>query len=216
MTPLAWAAKTNDLCSIKTLLDLGSNPNISDNRDTAPLMMATEVGCLAALIDGGAMVDAVDNLVQTPLFYATNSTLAIKLLLDSGAFIDALESSRGMTAAHFCAENNRAVGLASLLEGGIDPGIGTMDGSTFLHTAFSSSNAAIFEVITSAVRNCSTWLDLAWIDGDGGSARLLAEARMEKCPELEVPIMNLIRAVEDQKPLNGEDQVFKAAVHLRV
>jgi ankyrin repeat protein len=92
--------------------------------------MASELGSegvIAALVRGGANVDASTTTGTTPLMLAAASgeTAAIRALLDAGAHANAKELDRGDTALMFAAANNRLDAVKLMLQRGADPTIAT-------------------------------------------------------------------------------------------
>ena len=105
LTPLHYAARANDLESVKALLDAGANVNETSGYGWSPLLIATQnryykLG--AYLIERGADVNLTNKGMWTPLYLATDNRNIesgdypvrkgdmdhlefIKLLLDKGA-----------------------------------------------------------------------------------------------------------------------------------
>jgi ankyrin repeat protein len=72
-TPLHYAAMSNDVDSLTTLLGQGVNPNIPDRSGFTALHLVAPEGstqAAAALLDGGADANAVNRHGNTPLFIA--------------------------------------------------------------------------------------------------------------------------------------------------
>jgi ankyrin repeat protein len=118
-TPLMRAARTNDVDSIRNLLDGGADPNAALPDGTTVLMLAagqglgaprgdgprirvpTEDGAAEAcrlLIDHGARINAANNQGATALHAAVNrGDAVVKLLADRGADL-AAKNRQGLTA----------------------------------------------------------------------------------------------------------------------
>ena len=116
-TPLMRAARTNDVDSIRNLLDGGADPNAALPDGTTVLMIAagqglgaprgdgprirvpTEAGAVDAvrlLLDHGAKVNATSNQGATALHAAVNrGDSVVKLLVERGADLDGEEPRSG-------------------------------------------------------------------------------------------------------------------------
>jgi ankyrin repeat protein len=88
-TPLIRAAKTNDVASMKALLDAGANPFLTLADRTNALMVAAGLGY------GGIRGEAIRIVVPTP----EGAVEAVTLLLDHGMDVDAFNAA-GNTALH--------------------------------------------------------------------------------------------------------------------
>jgi uncharacterized protein len=109
LTPLVYAVRSNDLDSVKALLDAGADVNQTTGYGWSPLLVATQnryykLG--AYLLDRGADVNLANKGMWTPLYIATDNRNIesgdypvrkgdmdhldfIKLLLDKGANVNA-------------------------------------------------------------------------------------------------------------------------------
>jgi ankyrin repeat protein len=168
-------------------------------------MRTTVADCLAVLLDGGAHIDAVDNVHQTALFLATqsadpaHSAAATRLLLERGASLDILGASHGVTAVRTCFETNRAGALWEVLRYGPDCSVRSSDGSVLLHAAMRSAEGPTLDVLTAAVVDVGGQLDLDLADNGGVTPRALAIERGDKNPELQGPLQRLVKALDDFK-----------------
>lgn len=103
-TPLLAASRTQELTLMKALLDKGANPNSTTTVDhLTPLMAALTQ---AAGGRGGRGGGGPRNIVP-----------AVRLLLDNGASVNAV-NSRNMTAAHYAARAGNDEALKLLVERG--------------------------------------------------------------------------------------------------
>jgi ankyrin repeat protein len=194
MTALDWAAQINDPQAVYTLLYLGANPNKSDRRLYTPLMRTTDPLCIKLLLNAGTCIDSRDNLHQTALFFATQSPRCVKMLLEHGASIDLKERSHGLTAAHFCANNNRADSLRVLLQHGADFRIRAVDGNNLLHTAATVSDVHTLEVLVEAAEAGIVW-DTHDTNNEGATFRMLAEKRIKSDMMVVDKLKQLVEAV---------------------
>lgn len=194
MTALGWAAQINDAEAVDTLLCLGADPNKSDGRYYTPLMRTTDPWSMKLLLDAGASVDLRDNLHQTALFAATQSPDCVEMLIHHGASINLTEKSHGLTAAHFCAYNNRADSLRVLLKHGADFRVRSVDGNNLLHTAAKVSDSRTLEVLVEAAEAGIVW-DTQDINDEGATFRMLAERHMGRDPKAGAMLRKLLTAV---------------------
>jgi ankyrin repeat protein len=195
MTALNWAAQINDPEAVYTLLYLGADPNKADGRFYTPLMRTTDPQCMEILLDEGAFIDSRDNLHQTALFPATQSPRCVRTLLKRGASIDLTERSHGLTAAHFCASNNRADSLRVLLQHGADFRVRAVDGNNLLHTAAKISDGRTLEVLVEAAEAGIVW-DTHDRNDEGATFRMLAERRMKSDTIIGGKLQQLLAAVD--------------------
>lgn len=84
-TPFVLASRTGDVPLMRLLLELGADPRLTNADNSPPLLAASGVGALA---DGDEAAATEDEAVE-----------AVKLLLDLGADIDAVDNN-GETAMH--------------------------------------------------------------------------------------------------------------------
>ena len=75
------------------------------------------------LCDAGALVDASSELGMTPLLLAAQkgNPDTCRLLLGSGASVDAKDSTFGWTGLHFATSESHESTMACLIEGGANP-----------------------------------------------------------------------------------------------
>jgi ankyrin repeat protein len=97
-TPLIRAAKTNDVASMKALLDAGANPFLTLADRTDALMVAAGLGY------GGLRGEAIRIVIPT----SEGAVEAVKLLLDHGMDVDAFNTA-GNTALHGAVTRGDAV-----------------------------------------------------------------------------------------------------------
>ncbi len=131
MTALHWAAKNDDLETVKALLAAGANPKVTTRLgEITPLFLACANGNAAmieALLNAGADAKSVKANGTTALMMAatSGSADAVKVLLDHGAEINAKESAHGQTALMFAAALNRTAVVKLLASRGADLNVET-------------------------------------------------------------------------------------------
>ncbi|WP_275902389.1 ankyrin repeat domain-containing protein [Myxococcus eversor] len=84
---LHLAAMVDDALLVKTLLDLGLSTSEVDGESATPLHLAADhgaVSCIPVLVEGGALIDALDENGRTALFNAQSPDV-VQALLDAGA-----------------------------------------------------------------------------------------------------------------------------------
>lgn len=99
------AVARRDLLWVKFLIQQKANPNIRDNKDVTPLVLAAQLGFVdgvEALIKAGAQVDIPNSTGETPLIAAVHKrdTQTMRLLLKAGADPDRADNS-GRTARDY-------------------------------------------------------------------------------------------------------------------
>lgn len=107
-TPLIFAAKTADLPLMKTLIECGADPTITNEDGTTPLLAAAGVG-VKSLVDEdpGSEAEVID---------------AVKYLMSIGLDINAVDKT-GETVMHGAAYRNYPHAVLSFAEAGADPRI---------------------------------------------------------------------------------------------
>ena len=128
MTPLLWAAQTNDLEIARMLLSAGADANLGNRYGITPLWLAAtnrSAPLVALLLEHGAEAAAGLPHGETPLMAAARSGDAesIQLLLDAGAEPNVAETSLGETALMWAAAEDHADAIRVLVTGGADPSI---------------------------------------------------------------------------------------------
>ncbi len=99
------AVARRDLLWVKFLLQQKANPNIRDNKNVTPLVLASQLGFIDgadALIAAGAQVDIPNSTGETPLIAAVHKRdfQIMRLLLKAGADPDRTDNS-GRTARDY-------------------------------------------------------------------------------------------------------------------
>ncbi|KAJ9110465.1 hypothetical protein QFC19_001591 [Naganishia cerealis] len=161
-TPLHWAAMTDNLAVLQTILSHHPEIDAHDDGGWTPLMIAVSAGQAQAaheLVDAGADVNATNEKGQTPLqvlFYAASKNhLAIgRYLIEKGADINAKDRA-SQTPLHRAA----TTGSVSLLQLLLNPPAGrpktrlnTADraGNTPMHLAMESGHGEATVVLIDA------------------------------------------------------------------
>jgi ankyrin repeat protein len=104
-TPLLMAARTADVPLMKTLLDLGADPQLTNVDDSTPVMAAAGVGVRAVGEEAGTEPEVLE---------------ALEFLLDLGGDVNAKDKN-GETAMHGAAYRNFPLVVRFLAEHGADP-----------------------------------------------------------------------------------------------
>lgn len=126
MTALMNAVHANNAIAVRKLIEQGVNVNETDSNGDAPLVMAAYKGY----------------------------TVIVKLLLEAGADVGALDPSMKATALHAAAYAGHADAARLLIEYNIDiDKQGPVNGYTALHDAIWQNNIAVAEVLINAGAN---------------------------------------------------------------
>lgn len=127
-TPLHWAARADDLETVRLLLGAGADAQAANRYGVTPLALAAVNGnpaVISALIEAGADVNAALPEGETVLMTAsrTGKPEALALLLDRGADVNVQESWLGETALMWAAAENHAEAVRVLLAHGAKPDV---------------------------------------------------------------------------------------------
>jgi ankyrin repeat protein len=125
MTPLLWAAQTNDLAIARLLLEAGADANLGNRYGITPLWLAAtnrSPALVRLLLEHGAEASAGLPHGETPLMAAARAGDAesIQLLLDAGANPNISETSLGETALMWAAAEDHADAVRVLVAAGAD------------------------------------------------------------------------------------------------
>lgn len=120
-TALHWAARSDDLQKVESLLRAGANANAVDRYGITPLNLAAINGNTAIirkLLDAGANPNAVDSAGETILMTAarTGKPEAIKLLVERGAKVNAVDPEFEQTALMLAVRENHPAAVKVLIE----------------------------------------------------------------------------------------------------
>ncbi|PRD24563.1 UNVERIFIED_CONTAM: Histone-lysine N-methyltransferase EHMT1 [Trichonephila clavipes] len=104
--------KTNDVKKVLQLIANGVNPNhkFTTHKNNTPLHIAAfygSTGIIHALLQCGALIDAVNDDLETPLILAVekDQTSVVRYLIHAGAQVD-VKNENGLTAFHVACKNN--------------------------------------------------------------------------------------------------------------
>jgi ankyrin repeat protein len=193
ITPLMYAALYGDAASAHLLLDMGADPNASNDAGATALLWAVDDPQITRmLLERGADPNARSADGRSPLVLAAARAGAVdvvKALLDRGAKVDAQALAQAADAGD-------AATMRLLIERGADPGLGTMP------TDFSMRSGCIDCVdllLRSAGKPALTRaLESVARYGDSNSMRLLLERGAEPTAEA-----LRLAAASEWAPLDG-------------
>ena len=126
-SPLADAARRDDVSAVRALLQQGADVNAAQGDGMTALHWASERGnteMVELLLHAGASVHAITRIGgYTPLHLASRVGHApvVGALLEAGSDSKAATKSGGATALHFAAESGDVATVTTLLEHGADP-----------------------------------------------------------------------------------------------
>ena len=116
--PLFQAIQKSDAPAVKRLLDHGLDANARDAEDTPALMAAVlyaDARCVKLLLDRGADPNAIDKAGATALMWAVPDIAKVKLLIASGADVNASSKNLGRTPLLIAASYPGSVAVLQLL-----------------------------------------------------------------------------------------------------
>lgn len=178
--PLHRAAVMCDTALVKEILFRGQdNPDTADDlNDMTPVMVASYVGCSAALsllaAEGADLQLFARSGMNALMIAATvGHRHVIEALVRSGADVNARHRFAGTTALHMAAELNRSAAIMELCKQGADATLVTSLGSTALHVAASTNAFLSLDALVlschidpnSLMNNDTTALYLAALNG---------------------------------------------------
>lgn len=153
-TPLHAAAVRRDAARVSSLVADGANANARDRWGRTPIMwwarfLDKDEGCIAALVSGGAEVDAVDDSGLTALHIAAAHawTDEIASLLEYGAKIDARDSAGQTPLMHAASARVRDFNTKHLLGAGAEINAVDLQGRTALMLAAQAGLQRSMEVL---------------------------------------------------------------------
>src|ERR1700722_1802212 len=116
--PLFQAIQKSDGAAVKRLLDHGLDANTRDAEDTPALMAAVlyaDASCVKLMLDHGADPNATDKSGATALMWAVPDIAKTKLLIVSGADVNASSKNLGRTPLLIAASYPGSVAVLQLL-----------------------------------------------------------------------------------------------------
>ena len=146
---LILAAEAGTEMTVQMLLDLGAEVNWRDPVGSTALAWAIPEGhekVIRLLLDNGADVNSRDVYENTPLHWSLSYTEIAKLLLGSGAKVDAKNNS-GKTALIWGAHDGQETALRLLLDNGANVAIQDYCGCTALHAAALRGHEKIVSIL---------------------------------------------------------------------
>src|SRR3984885_14016462 len=116
--PLFQAIQKSDTAAVKRLLDRGLDANARDAEDTSALIAAVlfaDASCVKLMLDHGADPNATDKSGATALMWAVPDIAKTKLLIVSGADVNASSKNLGRTPLLIAASYPGSVAVLQLL-----------------------------------------------------------------------------------------------------
>ena len=161
-TPLHIAADNGRIEVAKALIAAGANVNSTGAREDhrTPLFCAIDMhqpDMARFLLANGAMVDARDNLDNTPLaFAADNRAEFAEILLAAGADVNGRRKSDGWTPLFTAVDHDALDAIRVLLRHGADMEIRSNDGNTAMHKGANNGHTPAITLLLSSGQNIDT------------------------------------------------------------
>lgn len=135
-TPLVWACENGNMAMVRTLIEAGASPDVSDSNGVTPLMQAlkkkSKLIADYLINTAGANPNVSDAKGKTVLMYAAEAGLdgiATTILKGEFSELDAKDDD-GSTALHYAVKAGSQTLLEKLLDAKINYNISDSDGYT--------------------------------------------------------------------------------------
>ena len=149
------SAFDGDTAAIRTAIDAGMPVNQQGEDKTCALMAASfngHVAAMTALIEAGADVNQRCNMDVTPLMAACGPfPEAVRLLIESGAEVNATDGNENFTALMYAATEGLSPIVDILLAAGADPAMVDVDDDTAGNFARSRGFTALADKLDALV-----------------------------------------------------------------
>jgi len=132
-TPLFRAAEKGNVAMARYLVERGADKEASDSNGWTPLLAATAGGhidVVRMLTEHGANKEGVGHLSPLSLASARGYVALAEYLLEQGCDVDKANDTRGWTALHWAALNNRLEIVQLLMRFGANLDVRTRGGQT--------------------------------------------------------------------------------------
>ncbi|XP_053317513.1 nuclear factor NF-kappa-B p105 subunit isoform X2 [Spea bombifrons] len=158
-TPLHLAVITHQADTVQDIMSAGGDPMLLDRHGNSVLHLACKDGdakTLNVLLkhkDISKIIDLPngDGLTATHVAVIANSMSCLRLMISSGAAVNAKEQKSGRSALHLAVEqDNISLAGCLLLEGDADVDSTTYDGSTPLHIAAGRGSSKLTALLKAA------------------------------------------------------------------
>jgi ankyrin repeat protein len=152
-TALHYAVHHGHQAFVRDLLEGGADPNIQDEKERTPLLLAAikdhGAGIIAILLEHGADANLVDRHRRPPLSYAAEhgDESTVRLLVDQGRANLNLQGERGRTSLFWAAANGHKAVAEFLLQNGADTSPKDQSGDTALDHARRSNHMSVAELL---------------------------------------------------------------------
>jgi ankyrin repeat protein len=152
---LLLACQNESGAKVEELLCQAVNPNLSNTEGWTPLHWSVQrsapesLECTSLLLEAAAMADQAHHVGETPLHLAVAAGHAevIRLLLESGASLNAPEWVDGQTPLHYASWRGHAECVQVLLEAGAYKDAATTGGKTPLYFAVQRGHVDIVRAL---------------------------------------------------------------------
>ncbi|XP_078262064.1 ankyrin repeat and EF-hand domain-containing protein 1 [Rhinoraja longicauda] len=154
-TSINYAAKADDMQSLKKAFYQGVPINVQDKYYTTPLMAACSDGnytLVKYLVEADANVNTYDNLMWTPLHHACHAGQLdiVQLLVKAGATVNAI-SINGATPLMRAVESCRVDCVKYLIERGANVELENQKGQNALDIAIAYADIRIIDVVRAKI-----------------------------------------------------------------
>jgi len=210
---LVAAIGTGDLSALRNELDAGTDPNgewlqAPPMATWLPVYLAAEAGradMLAALVAEGAEIDRRDRNGDRPLDWAARygETDIVRLLLDAGADVNAVDAERGNVALVNALSGGHIDTARLLLARGASPAVASPNRGSALYWAVSSGDMALVERLIAGGADVNARQPMS-------RETALHMAALHATPEM-IRLLVRMGAAIDARDWDGETPLFLAA-----